>query len=59
MRFVKTWLANVGVDELKWPAESPDLNLTEHLWDKLKHSLHARPPHLISVLDLTNALVAE
>ncbi|MCI4392256.1 hypothetical protein PGIGA_G00143960, partial [Pangasianodon gigas] len=49
----------VGVEELECPAQSPDLNPTEHLWDELEHRLNPRPPHPTSVPDLTNALVAE
>ncbi len=36
-----------------------DLNPIQHLWDKLERQLRARPYHSTSVLDLTNALVAE
>lgn len=28
---VFTWFAKVGVEEPEWPAQSPDLNPTEHL----------------------------
>jgi phage regulator Rha-like protein len=47
------------VEELGWPAQSPDLNPIEHLWDELEHRLRARPNRPKSELDLTNALVAE
>lgn len=47
----------IGVDELEWPA--PDLKPIQHLWDKLKRWLQARPSHPTSVADHTNALVVE
>ncbi|MCJ8737964.1 hypothetical protein PDJAM_G00030120 [Pangasius djambal] len=42
---MKTWCVKVGVEELECPAQSPDLNPTEHLWDELEHRLNPRPPH--------------
>ncbi|MCI4389300.1 hypothetical protein PGIGA_G00096420 [Pangasianodon gigas] len=42
---MKTWCVKVGVEELECPAQSPDLNPTEHLWDELEHQLNPRPPH--------------
>ncbi|KAK3547923.1 hypothetical protein QTP70_001001 [Hemibagrus guttatus] len=38
-RSIKTWMSEFGVEELDWPAQSPDLNLTEHLWDELEWRL--------------------
>ncbi|MCJ8729091.1 hypothetical protein PDJAM_G00011980 [Pangasius djambal] len=58
-RSIKTWMTESGVDELDWPAQSPDLNTIEHLWDELERRLRARPSRPTSVCDLTNALLEE
>ncbi|KAL0151286.1 hypothetical protein M9458_053477, partial [Cirrhinus mrigala] len=58
-RSIKTWMTESGVDELDWPAQSPDLNPIEHLWDELERRLRARPSRPTSVCDLTNALLKE
>ena len=49
----------ICVEELDWPAQSPDLNPIEHLWDELERRLRARPNRPKLVPNLTNALVAE
>ena len=54
-RSIKKWFVEIGVEELYWPAQSPDLNPIKHLWDVLEHRLRARPNHPIPVSDLTNA----
>lgn len=48
-----------GEEELEQPAQSSDLDPTEHLWYEQECQLRAKPSHLTSVPDLTNALVAE
>lgn len=35
-RSIQTCFAKVGLEELKWPAQNPNLNLTEPLWDELE-----------------------
>ena len=58
-RSMQKWFVEIGVEELDWPAQSPDLNPIEHLWDELERRLRARPNRSTSVPDLTNAVVAE
>ncbi|MCJ8745688.1 hypothetical protein PDJAM_G00133110 [Pangasius djambal] len=58
-RSIKTWMSEFGVEELDWPAQSPDFNPIEHLWDELVRRLRARPSHPTSVPDLTNVLLEE
>ncbi|KAI4875415.1 hypothetical protein NFI96_009897 [Prochilodus magdalenae] len=56
---IKTWMSESGVEELDWPAQSPDLHPIEHLWDGLERRLRARPSRPTSVSDLTHVLLEE
>jgi hypothetical protein len=55
-RSIRKRFVEIGVEELDWPAQNPDLNLIEHLWDELERRLRARPNHPTSVPDLNMIL---
>ncbi|GBO31700.1 Transposable element Tcb1 transposase [Araneus ventricosus] len=58
-RVVQSWFDDMNVEELDWPAQSPDLNPIEHLWDELEHKIRSRPKRATSLTELTAFLAEE
>jgi hypothetical protein len=59
VKSIQKLFVEIGVEEIDWPAQSPDLIPIGHLWDVLERRLRARPNRPISVPALTYALVSE
>ena len=53
------WLQSHGINRMPWPAQSPDLNPIEHLWDYLDRQLRKRRPLPTSSAGMAAALQDE
>ena len=40
-RSTSTWFMDRGIQQMEWPALSPDLNQVENIWAILSHSVYA------------------
>jgi hypothetical protein len=58
-KLVKEWFVNNGVNVLPWPANSPDMNPIEHVWNKLETQVQCRTPCPTTKDQLWNALQEE
>jgi hypothetical protein len=58
-RSVREWFVDNNVPEMHCPAQSPDLNPTEHLWNELECRLRSRPQRPTSLTALATALQEE
>jgi transposase len=58
-RIVKQWKEDNSVSDFPWPAQSPDLNPIEHLWDVLERKVRAHKPHPKNLNELMEVLLEE
>lgn len=58
-RIVTQYLQEVGIQVMPWPANSPDLNPIEHLWDQIKRKVRARDPVPGTLQQLETAIAEE
>lgn len=55
-RVVKDFVTREGITTLEWPAQSPDLNIIENCWKKMKHEINRNVHNLRTNDDLAAAV---
>jgi hypothetical protein len=55
-RSLSEWFMENKVPEMDWPAQCPDLNSIEHLWDESERRFRSRTQHPASLTALATAL---
>jgi transposase len=58
-KIVKQWMQDNSVKNISWPAQSPDLNPIEHLWDVLERKVRKHEPHPKNLTELMTILNEE
>ncbi|GFW71509.1 transposable element Tcb2 transposase [Trichonephila clavipes] len=56
---VEDFLLEEGIVQMEWPAYSPNMNPTEHVWDTLGRRVAGRQPPPQTIQDLERALLEE
>ena len=55
-KYTARWRGTHSISRMPWPAQSPDLNPMEHLWDHLDRQIRKRRPLPTSLPGLAAAL---
>jgi hypothetical protein len=58
-RSVTTWKVSKGIRTFRWPAQSPDLNPIEHVWQVLKDRIQRRMPRPKNLTELKKCIYEE
>lgn len=58
-RRIQHVLAEANVQRMNWPAQSPDMNPIEHMWDMLSEAILRRPNPPITLQELIVAVLEE
>ncbi len=58
-RVVNDFLQDEGIQRMEWPANSPDLNPIEHLWDQLGRAVRTRVTDQTTLAGLRQILIEE
>jgi transposase len=55
-KLAKAWFNNNNINIFEWPAQSPDLNPIEHIWNEIKIQLRKIPKKITNKEDLWDKL---
>lgn len=58
-KVAQAWLRDNSIMVLPWPASSPDMNIIEHVWDRVDRQLRARKKQPSNLGELWDALQEE